>query len=153
MSAELCRVVLSGVPLRLSQQAETWFDGLVREFQIIATGADAVPDRLLRFVETVRAEFPEMSGLTREEVEAALEQGEENVDIDIAVPKSAAQWSAALWDHIVEANEYCRSGQLLSMEAPPDVLGLLNWYLHEVIGQIGGAEPTPWKDSSAAQLR
>ena len=44
-----------------------------------------------------------------------------------------------------EADEFCRSGQLLTLEAPPDVVIWRHWWRDQVVGQIRhGATPTPF---------
>ena len=41
-------------------------------------------------------------------------------------------------------DEFCRHGDLLMLERPPEVVALSDWTRVEIIAQYGGAEPTPW---------
>ncbi len=45
-----------------------------------------------------------------------------------------------------EANEFCRSGDLLTLDTPPDVLAFRQWFLAEFVAQLAGSAPTPWGD-------
>jgi hypothetical protein len=43
-----------------------------------------------------------------------------------------------------EADEYCRSDQLLTLATPPTLVAFRRWYLGEFIAQIDGRPPQPW---------
>lgn len=45
---------------------------------------------------------------------------------------------------LADVDEYCRSGELLMLARPPELVALSNWTLGELIAQDAGREATPW---------
>ena len=48
------------------------------------------------------------------------------------------------------ADAFCQAQRLLSLARTPQVYEFQNWLLGEVIGQLGGADPRPWRSGPAA---
>ena len=54
-------------------------------------------------------------------------------------------------DLLDEVDAYCESGeQLLTIVTPPDLREFRTWLFQEVLGQLRGAPPTPWREPTAA---
>lgn len=141
----LCRVRLIGTPVAIWGRSRDWFEGLLRELDIIATGADAgSPRELVHFVANAREEFSRFTAGSASVLEAAEEHGETTVDLEMHLPANAAVAARELWDRIVAADNYCRQGDLLTLALPQDVRVFVRWYLEEIANQIEGGEPRPW---------
>jgi hypothetical protein len=134
-------------PLHLGARASEYYQGLFREFALLAASTPedthAVPVRLLALIDALGRRYPTQTE-HEEERRAALERGEVQADFVIAVPVSAAEASRALDGLLDEADDFCRSGELLTLAAPEDATAFRRWYLREVIAQLSGEAPTPW---------
>lgn len=148
----LYRVRLLGTPVDVWARSRDWFEGLLRELDIIATGSDAAtPRELVNFVAAAREEFGRFSAGSTSALDAAKQQGETTIDLEMQLPPHAAVAARDLWDHILAADNFCRQGDLLTLTVPQDVRRFIRWYLDEIAGQIEGGEPRPWND--AGQIR
>lgn len=144
---ELVEVRLLDLPLDLYRQTTQRHEELMREFALIAldNSADSdVPERLLELIDTVRARFSRFSEPTRLELEEAAAAGRDTIDVTFEVPPAVADAIPELAKHLDEADEFCRSGELLTLERPEECKRFVDWYLGEFIRQIGGEEPRPW---------
>src|SRR5207302_11399614 len=85
-----------------------------------------------------------VSGL-RGQFEEAAERGQEAIEVELPASELAADMTGRVTTRLDEAGEFCRSGQLLTLEAPPDVVVWRHWWRDQVVGQIRhGATPTPF---------
>jgi hypothetical protein len=141
---------LRGIPVDLWRRSRDWFRGLVREFEIISSGVDddSVPAALLQFIQEAQERFAQF-GDSDARLDQALDAGQESVDQSLHLPDVAAQASLELWDLILRAEEFCRSGDMLTMVPPADVRDFVEWYLGEVARQVEGAEPRSWPEHQA----
>lgn len=139
-------ITVKGVPVELWAKTQSWFDGLLREFDIIVSSEveEDAPHHLLNFVDETRRRFERFGSNGNEHLNQALARGDETADVEAAVPPEAAAAALELWDRIERAMAYCARGDLLTLTAPADVLDFIEWYLREVSDQVEGAEPTPW---------
>ena len=152
-------VHLLRLPVPIASEAREHFEGLTREFALISASsgdtdeAHQVPARLLQLVDALTAQFAGVSSEADQRLEAAIAAGAQEIeDHVLLLPPEAAGASQALGDMIDEADEYCRQGShLLTLATPPTCLAYRQWYLGEVIGQLGGAAPVPWPESAPAQ--
>lgn len=144
---ELHEVRLVGFPLRLYQQAAEHHEELMREFQLLTidppSGAD-VPRRLVELVGELTASYGTVSAGAEAERDAALARGDEAIDLTYHVPADVGPACAALDRMLDEADEFCRSEQLLTLASAPDTAAFRKWYLHEFGAQLAGKPPTPW---------
>ena len=146
----LHRVSIRGIPTEVWDATRRWFQGLLREFDVMGTVAetDGVPARLLAFVEEARARFSRFGG-SDVVLDRALAAGEPQIDVDLELPEAAGEAALALWELIEDAESYCRSGHLLSVVPDEEVRRFAEWYLHEIPRQIDGADPRPWGSAPA----
>jgi hypothetical protein len=151
---ELVEVRLIGVPLEVWQRTQEHVDGLLREFALIVGDADAraaAPGRLLALVEELSAGYGSFSEEQTREMVAALDRGEQSIDLAYQVPAAAAGAAQALGDMLDEADDYCRRGDhLLTLATPADELRFRHWFISEFVSQLGGAPPTVWADYPGA---
>lgn len=140
------RVRLSGCPVGLGLQQDRHLDDLVRELQLIDSGA-AAPSRELAEV---------IGGLLRGQAHArhmgrrtaldAAAAGLEVVDIEMTVPAVAAVDIRMLDQAVRQADALCHAEQLLTLASPPEVVALRAWMTHEFVAQIDRAEaPTSYE--------
>ena len=147
--SDLVRVSILGMPLEVMQRSSEHSDELLREFALIREeGSDHVPARLLALIEELRSRFGSFSEGPRQAMQAALERGDETIDLHYDVPPTVAAAARQLGDLLDEADEFCRSGDLLTLATQPDGLAFRHWYLDEFQRQVDGLPPRPWSDGS-----
>lgn len=90
---------------------------------------------------------------TMDILDGLVEQGVDHADVEIPVlgePEERAVAIQALADLLDEVDAYCETGdQLLTVVTPPDLREFRTWLFAEVIGQLRGAAPSPWKADPA----
>jgi hypothetical protein len=144
----LVDVLILGFPLDVQQVSNAWHDELLREFALVALshneGAD-VPRRLLELVDRTRVTYSEFT----HDVEASQidmrSSGASRGDFRYRVPSSLADACADLDTALDNAEAFCATGNLLTMEPPPLVSAFRRWVLGEFVQQIrAGAVPVSW---------
>lgn len=138
-----------GLPIDLYLKTQAHNDELIREFGFIAQqGAErgGVPARLLELVELVGELFAAPAAESRAQVQAAVARGDETVDLRLVMAPAAAPFTQQLCELLDEADEYCREGNLLTLESSPEVRLFRWWFLQQVLDQIEGRPPTPWRN-------
>ena len=112
-----------------------------------ALDARALPARLLALVTELRARSPAESARSGWAREAALAAGMDSIDVEYVVPEALADTLPALGALFDALQDYCAADDrpLLTLPPHPDIRRFQQWYLAEVIAQIGGAHPAPWK--------
>ena len=146
---QLVEVRLLGLPIANYVDSARHHDELFREFALIIhrparDGDDQVPVRLLALVEELTARFSGFTAAPQGELLAAVQRGDDSIDLTYLVPPEAREASVRLRDLLREADRYCRRGELLTLAPPPDSVAFREWYLEEFVAQIDGAQPTPW---------
>lgn len=143
--AQFRPVRLTGIPVELWARSRVWFEGLLREFDIIATESDeATPRELVDFVADTRERFSRFSTDSNTVLEEALERGGATADLEMELPSEAGNAARELWVRILAADDFCRHGDLLTLALPEDVREFIRWYLGEFANQMEGGEPIPW---------
>ena len=148
-ATDLKEVRLLDFPLEVHQRTSEAFEGLRREFVLIALGgpdAHDVPSRLLRLVETLTTEFAGVDERADRERDDAIERGESVLDeLVYRVPTALAPACQSLSEMLDEADEFCRKGDLLlSLASSPESVAFRRWILGEFVAQINGRPPLPW---------
>lgn len=151
-SPDLVDVRLLGLSVSAFVHSSAHHDELFREFALIdradPSGAQ-VPSRLLALIEELEQRFGGFSAGPRAEIDAAVERGDESVDVTYRVPRETRQAVIRLSELLTRADEYCRQGELLTLAPPPTAVAFRNWFLREFAVQIDGAPPTPWPEYRA----
>lgn len=153
--AGLVPVHLLGLDLAVYGRGAEHMDELLREFTYLSpeTESGSVPRRLLELVAELRRAYTPVTARTDAELEAARARGDQTVDLTFHVPPEARALSIHLGQLLDEADDYCRAGDLLTLETPADALALRRWYLGQFVAQIDGAPPTSWPDAGYADSR
>lgn len=144
-------VRLLSFPVAVHLRATEAFEGLRREFALIALGApdaDAAPDRLERLIAALTDQFGTMSTGPDRRRDEAIARGDEVIhELVHVVPGQAAAACVALNEMLDEADEFCRRGDvLLSLATPAEAVAFRRWYLGEFTGQIAGLPALPWTE-------
>ena len=148
-------VRLLGVPVDLYLEASRHTAEIVREFALISFGErsgvnEHVPDRLLGLVTELRQRHRRSTDAIRARFEEAAQAGETAVDLELPADEAAADITERLTDLLDAADEFCRSGDLLTLASSPQVVAWRHWWRDQVLRQVReGADPAPW--SPAAQ--
>ena len=143
--SDLVTVRILGLPLDVMQRSAEHSDELLREFALIREeGSEHVPARLLALVEELRGRFGSFSEGARQSMQAALERGEETIDLSYEVPPAVAAAARQLGALLDEADDFCRAGDLLTLATLPEGVAFRRWYLEEFQRQVDGQPPRPW---------
>jgi hypothetical protein len=144
--------VLRGFPLRVWHRQQEYTHDLLREFQLLTSargdvgGADLndVPAKLLAVADEFVTKSGSYSARIAEDRESALRRGEVAIDSTVPLPAETPALVASVRDLLLEVEDYCSRGQLLTLAAPRDVAALREWTLSEMLRQFDGQPPTPW---------
>jgi hypothetical protein len=133
------------VHARAQQQAQE----MRREFQLVLGQEQlhpgSVPARLLELSAVLSARYAGFTEAQEREIEDGVEAGREVLDeLVFRVPADVVGAVEQLRAVLDEADEFCRSGQMLSMATPPDLVRYRNWYLDQFSSQAAGSPPQPW---------
>jgi anti-sigma regulatory factor (Ser/Thr protein kinase) len=83
----------------------------------------------------------------RENLEEAIAEGRDRVDLDMLVPATMPDTMRRLLGTLERADQFCREQRLLTLAASPQQQELQRWYLSEFVRQAEGKEPRPWRGS------
>ena len=147
------RVVLVDFPLRVAGRAYQHRAALLREFAIIAFGGGEQADVPKRLVELATILDERYSGLNPEAddvLDAAAQRKAEFIDLEVTVPPRVKGDSLDLAPLLLEADEYCRTGGLLTLAPTDEMRAFWMWFLVELVRQADGGEPRSWRDFDAA---
>src|SRR3954470_21684079 len=118
-SREMVSITLMDFPVALASRAGKHYEAIQREFALIHFSDEAtrasLPARLLDLAERTRAELASGEIIEREQVTSAIEQGVEHVTVTLRMPRSAGASMAALSELLVEADDFCREGDLITV--------------------------------------
>jgi hypothetical protein len=152
----LHEVRLVGVPTAMHAAAQEHRAELMREMYLIAQQlhaagdrnvAEHLPVRLVQLVETLTGQFSGWTTAQDRQLEVAIADGVESIDLVYRIPADAGAAAAQLGGMLDEADEYCRAGQhLLTLATPPELARYRQWYLGEFVRQLDGESATPWAD-------
>jgi hypothetical protein len=148
-SDTLVEVRLLGLDLEDHRRSSQHHDELFREFAIIASSeADdaATPVRLMSLIDELTSQYAGLTQNANEELQAAVERGDAHIDLVFHLPAAVSAAVERFHELLDEADEYCRSGDLLTLAPPPDAVAFRRWYLDEFVRQIAGEAPRPWPE-------
>jgi hypothetical protein len=139
-------------PLDVHQRATEAFEGLRREFQLIALRgpeADDVPERLLRVVDALAVEYEGLNVEADSARDEAAARGDTEVpELVYRVPPGVAEACVALSEIVDQADDFCRQGDvLLTLATPREAVAFRRWYLGEFVAQLNGEPPVPWPEA------
>jgi hypothetical protein len=144
---ELATVRILGLPLGVLQRASEHNDELLREFALIREeNSEHVPSRLLALIDELNGRFGSFTEGPAKAIQEALDRGDHEMDLEYRVPADAADGAVRLGSLLDEADQFCRSGDLLTLATLPESLHFRRWFLEEFSLQIGGGAPRTWAE-------
>jgi hypothetical protein len=146
---ELRDVVLTTCPIELLERSRRHTEALLREFAFIAEsegGRESTPAQLLALVDRIRGQITGLNPALEGQLERARDEGRDVVDLRVRLPANGRGLAVELKRLFDEAEEYCRRGDLLTLEEQYDVRSFRNWYLQQYIDQLDGSVPEPWSE-------
>ncbi|MDP8969648.1 MAG: hypothetical protein M3N52_03950 [Actinomycetota bacterium] len=137
---------LVDLPVEQYRRMRQHHDDMLREFALITLQAQdpdavAVPKRLLELSDEVQAHYSEPRDHLRDAVEEAHRRDRQTVTVELQLPVAVVDQVQGWLALLEEADSYCRSGDLLTLEAPPDVVRFRRWLLGEVVAQLQDGRP------------
>ena len=138
------------MPLGIAQRSNEHLATLLREMALV-DASDAVRSAARRRLENVatevREKYARFADAPRATAEAAAAAGQGAVDLRYDVPVEFARDAELFANVLSEVDHLCRSGELLTLVAPDDVVAFRDWVLRQFVGQVReGASPEPWSD-------
>jgi hypothetical protein len=140
-------VRLIAVPVRVMVAGREHHDELMREFALLALARSdiaPVPTRLVELTQILGIRYGSATARPDEAVDAALTRGDDTIDLTYVVPAHVVDGADTLSALMAEADEFCRSEQLLTLERSPILADFAEWYLDEFRRQVKGEPPQPW---------
>jgi hypothetical protein len=137
----MARIVrLPGVPVDLYLEASRHMTEIVREFALISFGdrsgvTERVPDRLLALVENLRKHYATQTDAIRSQFEEAAAAGRSTVDVELPADEATVELTEDITELLDAADEFCRSGDLLTLASSPKVVAWRHWWRDQVVGQ------------------
>lgn len=145
----LHEVRLHGLPLAVHAAATEHLEELRREFLLILDTSpeeDSVPHRVAELAKRLSERFDGLGRNENAELAAAVERGDESIDLTYFVPALWAVACEAILDAVEEVDTYCRRGELLTSSISEAHRRYLRWVFGEFVRQVDGAPPTTWAE-------
>lgn len=147
-SGSMHNIHLAAVPVRVLAAGRQHHDELMREFAILALSEDqslhAVPRQLTALIDDLGSRYAGATQRPDEAIDAALAAGVDTVDLSYQVPSSIVADADRLEQLLAEADEFCRTKQLLTLPRSDVNVTFAHWYLDEFRRQVGGERPRAW---------
>jgi hypothetical protein len=154
MATEMRSVTLLDFPIELVQRAREHGEALLREFAMIVHGAvdrdTNVPNRLLELAAESDKRYSGLNPHAEDALDAARERGDECVDLQLEVPATFRDETLDAVPVLLEVEQYCRNGDLLTLVPADDLRLFWQWYLGEFVRQIDGEAPISWRVFAAS---
>lgn len=146
---DLMRFVILGLPLRAALRTSEHYDGLFREFRLIADrerqAHSTVPEGLVELIDDLGTRFSGFTDRQEQEIAAARAEGRDSIDLEYFLPADAVGELARLDGLLDEADAYCEAGQnVLTLPPDEEVLGVRKWILDEFVRQASGGNAVAW---------
>jgi hypothetical protein len=103
-----------------------------------------VPTRLIELTQILGVQYGGAAARPDEEVDAALARGDETIDLTYVVPAHVVDGANTLSALMAEADEFCRTEQLLTLARSSVLFDFAEWYIGEFRRQVAGEQPQPW---------
>jgi anti-anti-sigma factor len=144
--SEELSVRLLALPVRVHLDSMAHLEALQREIDVMAfDDQSSAPRRLRLLIDELQERFGDLSEPPDAALQAAIDRGDESLDLVYEVPAEVADAFRRLSEVLDEVDEYCRDGEhLLTLASPPEAVAYRRWFLGEFTSQLHGAAPVPW---------
>jgi hypothetical protein len=134
----------AGVPVQGYLDLQAHNDALLRELELIRIELEAwggaASHRSLRVVGLIDELFGQFRGLRdgyRDVVASAQARGEQTVDLEASASPASVPAARAYVGLLEQADEFCRTGELLTPPPPAHVTALRRWFVAQMAAQLG----------------
>jgi anti-anti-sigma factor len=151
----LVKVELLGLPLVVAHRSNEHHATLIRELAFVDAAADpsTTPAKLLTLAKRLGHKYARVSEAQHAIAGAVAASGGTTVDLTYEVTAEIADDAEALFRLYEEVDEFCRTGELVTLVMPPDVAAFRRWVRDEFCAQIrSGAKPTAWEPPAAVAV-
>ena len=137
-----------GVDLRLYSSLTRQYDELRRELRLLAVAhQDQYP--LAADLSALFASYERhVPNDLQRAVRAARRAGAATVDVAIRMEPEASSIVSTMIEMFDLADAFCKAERLLSLQRTPDQREFHLWYLGEMVRQLAGERPRPWRSRS-----
>jgi hypothetical protein len=149
--ATVTDVLLLDLPVPLWEAARVAGERLVAALAPYAASHPRGPAaRLVKAAGRMNGTFAEVAAPSELELRAAAARRLKQLDVAYGVPSGARDDVAELAAAYDAAERYCRDHDLAELVAPPEVAAFRRWFLGEIVAQLDGGFPTPWRGAPSA---
>lgn len=143
---QLHAVHLLNLPVRVLVDERERHDSMLREFALLAldTGARPLPPGLAELAQNLGVRYGRARSRPDALVDDAVERGAATIDVTYDVPASVVDTVARLERLMADADELCRSEQLLTLPRNALQVRFAAWYCEQFRRQVAGRPPQPW---------
>jgi serine phosphatase RsbU (regulator of sigma subunit) len=143
-------VRIAGVSMPHMLRARRQIGDLTREMQLLLAGEQAggrpLPPALAEAARTLQFDWGDQVQRLRQQVAAAVDRGEPEIDVELRYPASMAE-AFERWSQALEVgNALSRAGRLLTPPPPPQDVAFRRWWLGSIVAQLRAArrgDPAP----------
>ena len=142
--------VLRDFPLRVWSRSRQHSDEVMREFMLMLEGERSgqtsldVPRALVDLASMFTTQFGPLLDQLYATREQALAEGRDRMDSEVALVPGTPELLTRVREVMEAVDEYCRTGDLLTLERDETQRQLFDWTLAELVAQYEGREPTAW---------
>ncbi len=141
--------VLRRFPVRIWARQQEYYDGLLREFNLMLLGQETgstsgAPARLVELANDLTGRFGALLATISEERESALARGEVTIDSHVPMIDGGLEIMTWVKGVFAEVDAFCEQGDMLTLGMPEDLKAFRDWSTTEIARQYGGGEPEPW---------
>ncbi len=142
--------VLRDYPLRLWAEQNQYFDGLLREFQLLllaeqeGAAEHPAPRRLVELAELMRDRFGGLLQTANAERQAAMDAGLDRIDSCLPMFDGLPAVLDQVRDVLEETDAFCQQRSLLALPRPPHLVAFATWAGEQLRSQYSCGSPTPW---------
>jgi PAS domain S-box-containing protein len=144
------RIQLIGVPVALYCSFQQTADELLREYVLAELNAHFGDTDLDEWTSASDA-FGELA-FGGQPAFAERDGGASNIDLTFGVGSGAAIRFTSLRRVLDQAVLMASQGRLLAAPSQPEIVALRNWCCDQVLGQLEGQAPTPWRSGLSADV-
>jgi hypothetical protein len=135
----------------LLQKASEEYEALFRELRLMKERSEAdpslLPERLTALLSEIGTRFSGLGPGVDEGWQEVVDAKKAAHDWHLDLPESAVT-ACVLYDAMLdEADEFGQVAQLLTLPASAASVAVRRWFLSELVSQLRGNAPTPWRQS------
>ena len=139
-------ILLLDLPVALWASTRARTDLLLSALEPVAAAKPRSPAaKLVKLVARLDADYAEVSAPSELELRAAAARRLIQVDVAYGVVREARDDLATLIPAYDAADRWCRDNDMAAVATPPEEAAFRRWFLGQIVAQLDGAFPTPWK--------